>query len=375
MSKGMRLLRCSYMSGAWQQLPDSSYDGPSTLVLLFGASELDVRAPIAELRRVLPEAVLIGCSSAGEIHQAQVADNSIGAAVVQFQHTRLQHLCLPIDQASSREAGSQIARTLAAPDLRVVIAFSEGVSVNGSELARGLADVGPQVVVAGGLAGDGERFGATWVVCDDVPTSGRVCAVGLYGTSLQVGHGSRGGWDIFGPERSVTRSSGNVLYELDGKPALALYKTYLGERAAGLPTAALLFPLAILAGDRRVVRTVLAVDEDGQSMRFAGDIPEGSRVQLMRGNFDRLILGAQGAATAARGPGSDPVLALAVSCVGRRLLMKSRIDEELEATLDALPPETQQIGFYSYGELASAHLGACELHNQTMTLTTFSEAA
>lgn len=362
------------MCGAWHQLPDPTYDGPSTLVLLFGSSELDMRVPLAELRRVLPRAVVIGCSTAGEIHQAQVADASISAVVVQFQHTRLEHLCLPIDQANSREVGSQIARTLAAPDLRVVIALSEGLAVNGSELARGLADVGPEVVVAGGLAGDGERFGSTWVVRDDVPTSGCVCAVGMYGTYLQVGHGSRGGWDIFGPERLVTRSSGNALYELDGKPALALYKKYLGELAAGLPRTALLFPLAILADDRRLVRTVLAVDEDGQSMRFAGEIPEGARVQLMRGNVDRLILGAHDAATATRGPGDEPVLALAVSCVGRRLIMKSRIAEELEATLDVLAPETQQVGFYAYGELSSAHLGACELHNQTMTLTTFYEA-
>ena len=72
-------------------------------------------------------------------------------------------------------------------------------------------------------------------------------AVGLYGEHVKLGHGSKGGWDTFGPERIVTKSDGNVLYELDDKPALALYKEYLGDRAAGLPGSALLFPLALRA--------------------------------------------------------------------------------------------------------------------------------
>jgi hypothetical protein len=144
------------------------------------------------------------------------------------------------------------------------------------------------VVVTGGLAGDGDRFQQTWIITDGTPHSGFVCAAGLYGEQIRIGHGSMGGWDIFGPERTVTRSDGNVLYELDGRPALELYKEYLGERASGLPATGLLFPLSLRtdsSNGESIVRTILAVDEESQSMTFAGDIPEGARAQLMKANL------------------------------------------------------------------------------------------
>jgi hypothetical protein len=204
-----------------------------------------------------------------------------------------------------------------------------------------------------------------------------VTAVALSGP-LELGAGSQGGWDTFGPERRVTRAEGNILYELDGKPALALYKDYLGDMAAGLPAAALRFPLSIRedrGSAHSVVRTILAIDETAQSMTFAGEVRSGWHAQLMRSNQDRLVAGALRAATeATAGLSGAPALALAISCVGRRLVLGARIEEETEATLEALPAGSRQIGFYSYGEISPAGRGACELHNQTMTLTTIREA-
>jgi hypothetical protein len=259
--------------------------------------------------------------------------------------------------------------------------LSDGLGVNGSALAHGIsASLGEGVVVTGGLAGDGDRFARTWVVHERRPTHGYATAVGLYGEHVGVGHGSKGGWDVFGPERIVTRSSGNVLFELDGQPALVLYKEYLGDLAAELPASGLLFPLAIRDNDadapERVVRTILGIDEEQNALTFAGDIPEGAYAQLMRANFDRLVQGASDAALMTRGAaieGSE-VLCVAISCVGRRLVLRQRTEEETEATLEILPPGTRQIGFYSYGELSPHASGPCALHNQTMTLTTFTEA-
>jgi hypothetical protein len=263
-----------------------------------------------------------------------------------------------------------------------VLLFSDGLNVNGTELVRGLNSVLPsRVVVTGGLAGDGSRFQRTWVVHHGAPQANLVVAAGLYGESVSVGHGSKGGWDNFGPERLITRSQGNILFELDGRPALELYKEYLGELAEGLPATGLLFPLALRSDssdEKNLVRTILAVDEATQSLTFAGDVPQGSLARLMRANFDRLIDGASEAAemtgeTDASGRGDT--LAIAISCVGRRLVLGQRAEEEIEATLDVLPEGTRQIGFYSYGEIAPYMRGQCDLHNQTMTLTTISERA
>jgi hypothetical protein len=234
--------------------------------------------------------------------------------------------------------------------------------------------------VTGGLAGDGTRFEHSWVLRGGRAESGQACAVGFYGERLHVGHGCAGGWQDFGPERRITRAEGNVLYELDGRPALELYKTYLGERAQGLPGAALLFPLSVRRegdGQPAVVRTILGLDETQQSLTFAGDLPAGGLARLMRASADQLIDSAGDAARQATAglPAVDSVLLLSVSCVGRRLVLGERTDEEVEAVAETAPAGSAHLGLYSYGEIApSAAGGGVALHNQTMTVTVLAEA-
>ncbi len=377
----MQLETCRYTDRQGWSTPLPDLDSDRTLVLVFGASEGPAHAAgLGELRAAFPRATLLGCSTAGEIFGTTVIDDSLVVGIVRFEHTTLRCTSASVGAMSaSRAAGRALAHTLTDPALRAVFVLSDGLSVNGSALAGGLNEELPaSVVVTGGLAGDGARFQRTWVLHEGRPTPGLVTAVGLYGPRLRVGYGSKGGWDLFGIERTVTRSEGNVLYELDGRPVLDLYKEYLGERAAGLPATALLFPLALRTGSKahdRVVRTVLAVDEAANALVFAGDVPQDARAQLMRANLDRLIQGASEAALtpAAAMPGAGPVLSIAISCVGRRLVLGERAEEETEATLDVLPPGTKQIGFYSYGELSPLGVGGCDLHNQTMTLTTLGE--
>jgi hypothetical protein len=233
--------------------------------------------------------------------------------------------------------------------------------------------------VTGGLAGDGARFSRTFAGLDLVPEEGNVVAVGFYGDHLKIGHGSFGGWDEFGPERTITRSEKNILFEIDGKNALDLYKEYLGPYSEELPGSALLFPLSIREPDsnEHLVRTILSINEQEKSMLFAGNMPEGSKIRLMKANFDRLI---NGSSTAARNSFSSlengsPELALLVSCVGRKLILQERTDEEVQAVKQIFGDQTSLAGFYSYGEISPFNPNTrCELHNQTMTITTFSES-
>lgn len=353
--------------------------GHADLVVCFGASSyLHEPDPFLELAESFPEAVVTGCSTAGEIHHHEVRDESLSVAVVGFDSTRLAAASAPVTAQSSHLAGRKLAEMLRTDDLAGVFVLSEGLLVNGSDLTRGMNEgVGPEVTVTGGLAGDGDRFGQTWVLLDGKPAEGHAVAVGFYGDAIKIGHGSQGGWDIFGPERTITASRDNVLFELDGQPALALYKRYLGELSQDLPATGLLYPLAITGpdGERSVVRTILGIDEETQSLIFAGDMPRGYKAQLMQANFDRLLDGAEGAAeAAAKLVGNDALLSIAISCVGRRLVLGERTEDELEATLARLPKGTAQIGFYSYGEISPLTDGTCDLHNQTMTLTTLAES-
>lgn len=375
----------------WASVNSASGEESSQLVVVFGAISTLGRPSLRDdIRKLYPSACIVGCSTAGEICGTAVLDDSLIVTSINFESSQVHGASANLEEFEGDfQAGEFLAKKLplsvpalksGAPDnLAHVLVLSDGVKVNGSDLVRGLmSHLPPTVTVTGGLAGDGARFQETLVVWENVPRKNMIVAIGLYGDRLKIGFGSLGGWDSFGPERLITRAKGNVLYELDNQSALGLYKKYLGEHAERLPAAGLLFPLSLRTktSDTAVVRTILSIDEKEQNMTFAGDVPEGAYARLMKANFDRLIDGAAGAArTSYQAIGANsPDLAILISCVGRKLVLKQRIEEEVEGVRDVLGARTVLTGFYSYGEISPFAPGArCELHNQTMTITTISE--
>jgi hypothetical protein len=349
------------------------------LVLVFG-DRASIGSPRlgSDLAARWPAAAIIGCSTAGQISGTDVFDAGVVATAIQFEYTEVRLATAPVTAIDSAAAGAALAATLAGPGLVHVLVISEGLDINGEALVRGLGErLPPGVSVTGGLSADGEQFQETVVLCGGRAVTNTVAAVGLYGSRLKVGYGSLGGWDPFGPERQITKSAGNVLYELDGQSALALYKRYLGDHASDLPASGLLFPLSLRTREvsAPVVRTILSVHEADQSLTFAGDVPVGGYVRLMKANVDRLIDGAVGAGRiSAEALGTPADLALLISCVGRRMVLRQRVEEEVEGVRDIVGPAATIAGFYSYGEISPFTPKArCELHNQTMTVTTLSE--
>ncbi len=361
----------------WEAIDPPGEAHPTQLVIYFaGPGVMEDGARFAEIRALHPAARIVGCTTGGEILGREVYDGAIALVALTFAHSSVRVAGERVaGRGDSFAAGAALARSLADGGPRGVFVLSDGTRVNGSELVRGLKDNLPaNTILTGGLAGDGDAFVSTLVGTDTNPQPGTIIAVGFYGERLNIRHGSFGGWDPFGPQRLITRSDDNILYELDGEPALDLYKRYLGEEADRLPGSALLFPLCIKPTHdslNEVVRTVVGIDESARAMIFAGDVPKGYTAQLMRGNFEHLIAGAGRAAEQAAGLGGD-VMAILVSCIGRKLLLGQRVAEEVETVVDALRCPT--IGFYSYGEICPQEfLHSCELHNQTMTITTIGE--
>ncbi|MDD4978874.1 MAG: FIST N-terminal domain-containing protein [Gallionella sp.] len=358
----------------WSQAAD--FSAQTDLVLVFADADFfHSTACFEQLRELCPAAHIVGCSSSGSVMGMEISEGDVIATLVKLERGSVRLASADIAQCKDgKEAGAQLMTELADASLRHVFVLSDGLLVNGSELAKGLNQAG--VPVTGGLAGDGARFGATWVMADAPAQTGRIAALGFYG-ELTVKSGCFAGWEEFGAERVVTRSVGNVVYEIDDEPALKLYKKYLGDLAADLPGSGLRFPLSIQRGklDKALIRTLLAVDEAQQSLTFAGDVPQGYLCKLMRTNLDSLIENAGMAADAARPQVTNKVgLCLVVSCVGRRLVMGQMVEEELEIVQNKLGDSTAITGFYSYGELAPfSDIMRCELHNQTMTLTTLYE--
>jgi hypothetical protein len=369
-------------SGGWNRpLPSGNPAAAAQIVFLFGSAELvDASDCVALVRRSFPNAHLFGCSTSDVICGTQVGEETLALTAVAFEHSRVATAHVRIEGADrSFAAGEQLARLLDPDGLRHLVVLSEGLRVNGSDLLSGLnAALPPGVTVSGGFAADGYRLRTTHVWCDGAPEQAAAVALGFYGDRLHIGMAVTGGWGPFGPDRLITKSRQNVLYSFDGRPALALYKQYLGDYAAGLPASGLAFPLELRLGrsQHRLLRVLLAVDEQEQSITFAGNVPEGSYARFMMGHIEDLITGSFKAARTSldRLQGRPAQFSLLVSCNARRAVLKQRVEEEVEAVREGLDEATVLTGFYSYGEIGPPDGGTnSELHNETLMITSFAE--
>ncbi len=350
------------------------------LILVFGALAFFQTQVLAEaVHQLAPNAAIAGCSTAGEIAVDRVYDNTCVISAIKFDKTKAVGTSTQLlGMHDSFDAGVRLAKNLNPKDLSAVIVFGVGVNINGSGLVTGLQSELPRhVSISGGLAADAGAFKQTWTVGPAGSTDDHVVAVGLYGDSIHLSYGSFAGWMPFGPARKVTKSVENVLFELDGERALDIYKRYLGDYAKDLPVAALLFPFEMLGKDQEksgIFRTILGVNEKEGSLTLAGDIDANGYLKLMHSSTEKLIAGAETAAIHAKdtltGNLVGEPLAILISCVGRKLVMGDRVDEEVEAVAEILGKNVSVTGFYSNGEIAGdKFLGECHLHNQTMTIT------
>ena len=365
-----------------EKLSDLSKINPQ-LVLVFGYTE-HFADPVfeASLAAHFPHAQRVGCSTAGEISSAGVTSHSTVVTAIHFDSVSFRVATAELSgMEKSFEAGATLAKKLISPELKAVLVLGQGVSINGSGMIDGMvSELGTVKPVTGGLAGDDGAFLKTYTLSNAGVSTSSVVAVGFEGEKLLFSHGSFGGWKPFGPTRKVTSCVGNILYALDGAPALDVYKKYLGEYAKDLPGSGLLFPFEMLSNAQESlgqIRTILGVNEDDGSLILAGVINPDGYLRLMHAHTNDLVDGAEVAANATidgMPECAGQALGLLVSCVGRKLVMGGRVDEEVEAVQEVLGDNTVLCGFYSNGEICPGYrLDACSLHNQTMTITYLAE--
>ncbi|WP_204344127.1 FIST signal transduction protein [Psychroserpens algicola] len=351
------------------------------LVLVFGNRYLlEEHSIYEEIKAIFPDGHIVFGSACAEISSSTVNEDSITITAMEFEKSRFLIKTSNVLNADldSFKTGNDLIKQFPEKDLKYVFVVSEGSFINGSQLTKGMtASTQNNLLITGGLCGDDTRFEKTLASYNENPKEGEIVAVGFYGESLEITFSIHGGWTPFGPERIVTKSKDNTLYELDGQPALDLYKTYLGDKAKDLPGAALLYPLNVTSKDesQSIVRSILNINEAENAVILAGDIPENSKVQLMMTNVDHIANASERAAKQAlEYREHKPEVAFLVSCIGRKLVLDQRVEEEIEEVIEVLGDDTTVSGFYSYGEIAPFHGEiACQLHNQTMTITLISE--
>jgi len=364
----------------WKYLQDNQQLN-NPLVLVFANRMLLEKEEIVDnIRREFPYEHIIFGSTSGEIIDSNVFDESIVVTAIEFERSSFEIRTQNIldHNKDAKKLGESLYDSIPKENLKHLFVLSEGSFVNGSSLIDGLEkNIQNAIPISGGMCGDDAKFEKTLASYKVNPKEGEVVLIGFYGETLEITFSSFGGWSTFGPERIITKSEANILYEIDGQPALDLYKKYLGDKASQLPQASLLYPLNVTPIGKKepVVRTILSIDNAKQSMILAGDVPVNSRVQLMMASVDAIAEGASEAAKLAmKNRKSEPQLALLVSCVGRKLVMNQRVEEEIERVQEVVGKKTAITGFYSYGEMAPFSGNTfCDLHNQTMTLTLISE--
>ena len=368
-----------------KDLPGASPLIAANLVLVFSSVKRFNEGKLQSvLKKRYPTAQIVGCTTSGEISLNGVFDDSIQITAIQWQKV-IQRVAQSkaSNMQGSFETAVNLAEQLEADTLRTVLVISDGLNINGSELISGFQSVLGDTPIIGGLAGDGGAFVKTLQMFNETISDHMVIAVGLYGDALITSSGALGGWKPYGPPRKVTKSEKNVVYELDGRPALSLYQMYIGAAfSKDLPGSGLKFPLAVIEEGKRDVekiRTLLAIDPSENSLTFAGNVEEGETVRLCQTNHDRLVEGAGAAANLVL-DGLDtqrtnqPGLALLVSCVGRKGVMKEQVVDEVKLVQQILGQQTTITGFYSYGEIAPRpNTTDSVLHNQTMTIGYLSE--
>ncbi|WP_026933737.1 FIST signal transduction protein [Christiangramia echinicola] len=375
----MKIVQAKYTAGSWKYLSDK-LDLTNPLVLIFGDRFLLDKAGVTDLvQKEFPYKNIVYGTAAGEIMGANVTTNELIVTAIDFERSEyiIKTSNIHDHQLDAVSLGKELIQKLPADGLKHVFVISEGSFVNGSDLIKGLENQDLESFsITGGMCGDGSRFEKTLAGFNEIK-EGEVVVIGFYGESLEISFASYGGWIPFGPERMITKSDKNILHELDGQPALDLYSKYLGDKASELPQASLLYPLYVWEEGKKhpVVRTILNIDRENQTMILAGDVPQGAKVQLMMASADALLEGAREAAKLAmKSRRSSPDLALLVSCIGRRLVLDQRAEEEIEEVIDIVGKKVNIGGFYSYGEIAPFHGETTgSLHNQTMTLTLISE--
>jgi hypothetical protein len=351
---------------------------PPHLVIAFASAEMDPVEALAGLRAGLPDARIVGCSSYAEINSHEVLSGSLTAMGLCFNTIQFRTFAHTTG-ADPFEAGVSFAREVASFEPNLLILFPDGLAYNSTRLLLGIQSVlGQRFPIVGGIAADDAKFERTYQFHDDRCLTGAVVGVALKGP-VEVVTAARCGWRPVGATRTATKVvDGNVLLELDGQPALGLYRQFLGERWAEMPSVGVEFPVGIVGGELGsqrmdgdgeilLLRAIKAIDEERQAIVFGGDLPEGARVRMSRANKDDVIAGANkaGDEVAARMP--EPSFALVFDCMARKIALRERYKEEDQHTFAQLGPDVPKIGFHTFGELSPVS-GVTMHHDETFTI-------
>jgi hypothetical protein len=262
-------------------------------------------------------------------------------------------------------------------DLSLILC--DGLIDNTQELVNSMQEkLGRSFPLVGACASDNLKYTRTNILYNDAVLSDAACAT-IWGGKISFGLGIKHGWKALGKQHLVTKSYGNIIYEIDSRPATYLYEEYLGcdikKLQSELRFISVLYPIGIyLPGEEEfLLRNIRSIEDDG-SLILQGSIPENSQIRLMIGTKESCLEATnQAIDDVNKGlAGKLPNFVFVFDSISRSMLLRREAKKELEIIKKQFGPEIPVVGLYTYGEQAPLtavnYQGKAYLHNQTVTL-------
>jgi len=388
-SVGVGTDKDSYKAGreaCTQAMSGIPADQKINLLIVFGSTSYDQDRLVAGVSETIPDALLIGCSSAGEISsqgfstEKSVVVMAIATDQMRFWGSMGNHILW-----NPQQAGDDYANTLQYESHGYVtssLVFVDVLSGGGDKTLLGVTTkLGDDFPLFGGAATDDLLFFETYQYYQGKAYKGSIVGVGISGDYLAVGVSGHGFLPI-GMSRKVTKSEGTTLFELDEKPASSIYKDYLGEEYSGqlhdglLPSLAISYPLGIYSQQNNnvVLRNPIFVDQKG-SMTFTAEIPPGSEIRLMISDIEQGLETTKTIAeeVLAKLGGRQPKAVVVINSISRKKMLGPHVDEEIELIQRIFGRDVPLIGFYSYAQIDKQPSEETPLHNGSLLIWALAE--
>jgi hypothetical protein len=336
--------------------------------ILFAAIDFEHQLILDCINKAFPGIELIGGTTDGEM--SSVLGFQQDSLTLMLFYAEEIEFCAEVGRTVSQNPEKTAQQTVEtakmrlSKPLRLCITTPESLTTSASSILDGLKLALAEIPVLGGTTGDQTQIQRTYqffkteVLTDSVP-------ILLIGGNLLFSHGISSGWGPIGKCGLVTKVEKNVIYEIDGKPALDFYHYYFDKFAADVA-----YPLAIFPPGEKTffLRSALTDDPISGSISVAADVPEGSTIQITEATQNGIISASKTSFDQAWNayPGKEPVAALFFSCAWRRFILGTQTKEEHRAISNALAVPLPSCGFYTYGEISPLREhGPTFFHNTT----------
>lgn len=338
-----------------------------TLSFLYLSAHYDIRQLIAQLNQY--SFYVFGATTAGEFYAdkkmgVQEEEESIVCMLLKIDPSAIAFKLFGLEGKEYYQAGRQIGQWAQKQfEDTTVITATGGLLFDNDAYTKGILSSGVQYVY-GGAAGDDLLLQDTFVFSGKNFTDHGAVVLALDNTKIEA-IGSRAfGWKGIGKEKFVTKAIDNVVYEIDNKPAIDFYASYLKSNMSRMPQIGLEYPLEVHMRDGQVsYRAPLGINDDG-SMIFAGHVEEKSKVRMAvpqgKEIMDHVSRSISQSLSGKEDYQAD--VALVFSCCSRKEVLGPFTVEEIQSASDA--SKSPLIGFFVYGEIGAAP-GEYGFHNET----------